>query len=382
MLRNIKLKYVIIIIMTICFFYITQIYCYAENNNISDKIKAVALSGYAYEHQIVISLVVCLLCIITFILIHYNRKLKKMAKQNMRLSDKRINIALDQTKMIVWEYDFANKRITRTNGNKENRPLGNKIENVPESFIEAGYIHSESAEEFLKMFDCILRGEKSASGLFKVSKIENNKLCKDKNLWMEIKITNIFDRKGKPIRAIGVEVDVTEKVNEELRLKDKASRDDLTGLLNRTSFQAYVQEFLDKEYQKDLISALITIDIDDFKKANDTYGHLYGDEVLKGVAKKITKSFRKGDLLGRLGGDEFVIFIKNVNSYDVIEEKAKQLCKDLVFEKQDLITTCSVGIAIVPNKHIEYDSLYKVADESMYEAKRSGKCTYVIEGIG
>lgn len=381
MYKNKKLKYIAIVIMIIVFYSFIQNYCYAENNNIRDKIKVGYFSGYPYEYQILIFVIICLLCIVTFMLIHYNRKLKKISKQEMKLSDKRINIALEQTKMFVWEYDISSKRIIRTNGNKENMALGDKIKNAPESLIESGYIYSESAEEFLKMFDKILKGAKTASGLFKVAKIENDKQSTDKYIWIEIKITNIFDKNKKPIRAIGLEVDVTEKVNEELKLKDKASKDDLTNLLNRTSFQAFVLEFLEKEYQKELISALIIIDIDDFKKANDRYGHLYGDEVLKGIASKMTNFFRMGDLLGRLGGDEFVVFIKNVKSYEVIEDKAKQICESLVFEKEDLVTTCSVGIAIVPNRYVEYDALYKAADESMYEAKRSGKGAYVIEGI-
>nr|WP_315021444.1 diguanylate cyclase [uncultured Aminipila sp.] len=333
---------------------------------------------YVYKYPVLTLTVICILWLGIFMVIYCNRKLERTVKQEIQLSDKKIHIALAQTNMLVWDYDLANKRIIRTKTSKNWMGLDDRVENVPESFIESGYVHPECAEEFLKMFEHIAKGEKVASGVFRLKKVGTDGQWTDKYIWVETKITNIFDKNGKPIRAVGLTEDVTDKVNEELRLKEKASRDPLTNLLNRTSFQACVQEFLEKEYQEDLVSALIILDTDDFKMANDTYGHIYGDEVLRDIALKLTKSFRTGDFIGRLGGDEFIIFMKNANSYEMVEKKAKQICNSLVFEKDDLITTCSVGIVIVPNKYVDYELLYKYADEAMYEAKKCGKCRYVI----
>lgn len=333
---------------------------------------------YVYKYPVLTLTVICILWLVICMAIYCNRKLERTVKQEIQLSDKKIHIALAQTNMLVWDYDLANKRIIRTKTSKNWRGLEDRVENVPESFIESGYVHPECTEEFLKMFDNIAKGEKVASGVFRLKKVETDGQWTDQYIWVETKITTIFDKNGKPIRAVGLTEDVTEKVNEALRLKEKASRDPLTNLLNRTSFQAYVQEFLEKEYQEDSVSALIILDTDDFKMANDTYGHIYGDEVLREIADKLAKSFRTGDFIGRLGGDEFIIFMKNANSYEMVEKKAKQICNSLVFEKDDLITTCSVGIVIVPNRYVDYELLYKYADEAMYEAKKCGKCRYVI----
>lgn len=333
---------------------------------------------FIYKYPVLIVTVICVLWLGIFMVIYCNRKLERTVKQEIQLSDKKIHIALAQTNMLIWDYDLANRRIIRTKTSKNWMGLEDRVENVPESFIKSGYVHPDSIEEFLRMFENIEKGEKVASGVFRIKKVGNDGQWADEYIWVETKITNIFDKNGKPIRAVGLTEDVTEKVNEELRLKDKASRDPLTNLLNRTSFQACVQEFLQKEYQEDLISALLIIDTDDFKMANDTYGHIYGDEVLRTLAAKLTKTFRTGDFIGRLGGDEFIIFMKNANSYEMVEKKAKQICNNLVFEKDDLITTCSVGIVIVPNKYVDYELLYKYADEAMYEAKKCGKCRYVI----
>lgn len=333
---------------------------------------------YVYKYPVLILTVICILWLGIFMVIYYNRKLERTVKQEIQLSDKKIHIALAQTNMLIWDYDLANKRIIRTKTSKNWRGLEDRVENVPESFIESGYVHPDSKEQFLKMFEKIEEGEKVASGLFQLRKAAIDGQWTNKYIWVETKITNIFDKNGKPIRAVGLTEDVTEKVNEELRLKEKASRDPLTNLLNRTSFQACVQEFLQKEYQEDSVSALIILDTDDFKKANDTHGHIYGDDVLRAIALKLAKSFRTGDFIGRLGGDEFIIFMKNANSYEMVERKAKLICDNLVFEKEGLITTCSVGIVIVPNKYVDYDLLYKYADEAMYEAKNCGKCRYVI----
>ncbi|QHI72188.1 diguanylate cyclase domain-containing protein [Aminipila terrae] len=333
---------------------------------------------YVYKYPVLTSVVICSLWMGIFMFMYFNRKLEKKVKQEIDLSDKRIHIALAQTSLVVWDYDLANKTIIRTKGSKIWVGLGDKIENVPQCFIEAGYVHPDCSEEFLKMFDNILKGAKVASGVFKLKKIEIDRQWSGYYIWVEIKITNIFNESGKPIRAVGLAEDVTEKVNEELRLKERASKDPLTNLLNRTSFQACVQDFLKKEYQEDSVSALLILDTDDFKRVNDTYGHFYGDEILKAIALKLTRLFRSEDFIGRLGGDEFIVFMKNTSSYEIVEKKAKQICRDLVFEKGGLTTTCSIGVVIVPNRYVDYDMLYKYADEAMYGAKKCGKCRYVI----
>lgn len=347
-------------------------------NNILFDGKQEEFFDFIYKYPVLILTVICFLWLGIFTVIYCNKKLERTVKQEIQLSDKKIHIALAQTNLLIWDYDLANKRIIRTKPSKNWMGLEDRVENVPESFIESGYVHPDSVEEFLRMFEKIAEGEKVATGLFQLRKAGSDGQWTDKYIWVETKITNIFDKNGKPIRAVGLTEDVTDKVNEELRLKEKASRDPLTNLLNRTSFQACVQEFLEKEYQEELISALLIIDTDDFKMANDTYGHIYGDEVLRAIATRLTKTFRTGDFIGRLGGDEFIIFMKNANSYETVEKKAKQICNNLVFEKDDLITTCSVGIVIVPNKYVDYELLYKSADEAMYEAKKYGKCRYVI----
>ncbi|QAT41798.1 transporter substrate-binding domain-containing diguanylate cyclase [Aminipila luticellarii] len=333
---------------------------------------------YVYKYPIFTLAVICLLWMGILLVIYRNRKLERTVKKELQLNDEKIHIALAQTNMIVWEFDLVNKCIVRTKGTKSWIGMKDKMDNVPQSLIESGYVHPDSADAFVKMFQDILAGAKVASGLFKLKKRERDGGWAGQYIWEEIKMTNLFDEDGKAIRAVGLAEDVTDKINEELRLKDKASRDALTNLLNRTSFQAYVQDFLQKEYQKESISALIILDTDDFKRANDTHGHFYGDEVLKSIALKLTKLFRTEDLVGRLGGDEFIIFMKNAGSFENVEKKAKQICNSLVFEKDSLVTTCSAGIAIVPNGYVNYDLLYKYADEAMYEAKKCGKCRYVI----
>ncbi|MFV0516701.1 MAG: diguanylate cyclase domain-containing protein [Aminipila sp.] len=343
--------------------------------------KKAGVLDYIYKYPITSVIGVCFFwASIIFITSRY-RQFRKKVSREIHLNDERIHIALAQTNMIVWDFDIEKRIIIRAKGSKTWLGFGDIIQNVPECIIEAGHIHPECIDEFREMFEKIIKGEKVSSGIFKISKNKNSIDWKKDYVWYEIKITNIYDQDGKTIRAVGLVEDVTAKVKEELRLRDKASRDPLTNLLNRTSFQAYVQEFLNKEYREDLISALILIDTDDFKIANDTYGHFYGDEVLRGIASRLTKCFRTGDFIGRLGGDEFIIFMKNAKSYEIVEEKAKQICNSLVFEKDDLITTCSVGIIIVPNKYADYNMLYKYADEAMYEAKKYGKCRYVIYDI-
>ena len=122
------------------------------------------------------------------------------------------------------------------------------------------------------------------------------------------------------------------------------------------------------------------MDLDCFKQINDTFGHQYGDQVLKDVSQTLTKTFRHNDLIGRMGGDEFAIMILNVSDFSVIEHTVQQLLKELhkSYEQngKTVEVSASLGIVTAPEHGTTFEELYQKSDQMLYEVKRSVKNGY------
>lgn len=164
------------------------------------------------------------------------------------------------------------------------------------------------------------------------------------------------------------------KQNKELQ--SKAETDLLTDLLNKVSTEKKIQEYLDGE-GKDKVCMMCVLDVDNFKKINDTMGHAFGDEVLSSLGKRIRSEFRVTDIVGRIGGDEFIIFLKDLKDDVIIEREAKRIesfFKDFqVGSYTKYSPTASIGAAIYPRDAHDYESLYKAGDTALYKAKKRGK---------
>ena len=177
----------------------------------------------------------------------------------------------------------------------------------------------------------------------------------------------------------GTLVNMTSWKNEVDRWKEKANRDALTGLFNREYFERFAITQLERENLSS--AAIVFIDIDDFKHVNDTLGHMFGDDVLCCVAKRILGVFRHSDVAARYGGDEFVVFVGAI-SRETLEERLQQLCD--VFRhpyRSDTIEyqiSGSIGGAMYPQDGTDYETLLDRADCALYEAKKRGKDQYVL----
>ncbi len=158
--------------------------------------------------------------------------------------------------------------------------------------------------------------------------------------------------------------------------------DALTKLWNRR----YLEEMLQMEFKRarrynhDL--SLIVVDLDHFKKINDTYGHIAGDEVLKEVAKRIKKSLRETDFVGRYGGEEIVVILPETDAekaFNIAQKIKKALeSEPVLFNGTEIKVTASLGISQLRKEHNCYERLFHEADEALYEAKRRGRNTIVV----
>ena len=160
------------------------------------------------------------------------------------------------------------------------------------------------------------------------------------------------------------------------KLKEKARIDGLTGLFLKRFFieKLYSEIERAKRYNTDFY--IMMLDIDHFKKINDTYGHLIGDEVLKRTAATIMNSLRHGDFAGRYGGEEFIVLLPTISREKIIEiaEKIRKSIKDVVFkaDKKSFSITISIGLAKY-NKGMDIDTLVGNADSALYKAKNTGR---------
>ncbi|MDO4188293.1 MAG: GGDEF domain-containing protein [Lachnospiraceae bacterium] len=159
-------------------------------------------------------------------------------------------------------------------------------------------------------------------------------------------------------------------------LQNKADTDLLTDLYNKVATERMIKEYLAGE-GKDSVSMLFVLDVDDFKKINDTRGHAFGDQVLSSLGHQIRTWFRLNDILGRIGGDEFMIFVKDVKDPEVIRREGSRIMQFFegfnVGEYSKYSPTASVGGAVYPNDGNDFESLYKAADKAVYKSKKEGK---------
>ena len=160
--------------------------------------------------------------------------------------------------------------------------------------------------------------------------------------------------------------------------------DKLTKLYNKTTTENIcklkLKEF-DNLDEPRAIMAFFIIDLDHFKRVNDTFGHQFGDKVLIEFSKKIRGIFRPNDCIGRFGGDEFIVIIENLPSTDIVIRKAeaiKKIACDLTIDGIHAGISASIGISIVPQHGTVYENLFKAADEALYRVKASGRNDYLI----
>ncbi len=176
------------------------------------------------------------------------------------------------------------------------------------------------------------------------------------------------------------------RIEHEEHLQTLAHRDTLTNLSNRVFFTEMGNKLLQLNSRNNLMSGLLFLDLDGFKKINDAHGHATGDHVLKTVAERIPARLRESDLTARLGGDEFAILIQEINGYEALSTIAQNLIDTI----NETITfndiECHVGVSIggaffTSEKNITLEKLLCEADNAMYEAKKAGKNDYVIKRI-
>lgn len=175
--------------------------------------------------------------------------------------------------------------------------------------------------------------------------------------------------------VIGKCTDIHEEITELDLLKQTANFDDVTGLYRRKYARTRIKEIIEKEHSANKIYALMLFDLDFFKNANDLYGHMFGDKVLRAVAQKVKRSVRNSDIIARIGGDEFLLFVEYKADITPVAERIFQSIGGMY---QDFHICASMGVALAPTHATEYEDLFHCADQALYAAKHKGRNCYCI----
>lgn len=252
----------------------------------------------------------------------------------------------------------------------------NRIANVNQKFLD--FFSIESAKEILGCFRSRVRAIAIKDHQFKQvgDHLEIRSWKKGEELIFESYEREIVDMFQNRIGMLVIYRDVTSERNSKQQLERSANTDELTGLYNRRYFYSQLPETVATG------SALLFVDLDDFKKVNDTYGHRAGDDALRLTAQLLKKHFSDA-ITSRIGGDEFVLYLPKAQSVEQVATRACRLQKAMrsVFTKDTPWhgLSASIGVVVADTADIGRDELVRRGDIAMYEAKRQGKnrvCQY------
>ncbi|GGD34528.1 putative bifunctional diguanylate cyclase/phosphodiesterase [Aureimonas glaciei] len=193
-----------------------------------------------------------------------------------------------------------------------------------------------------------------------------------KQLWFNLTGHPVHSGDGHMSGFRGIGRDITERYEADLKLAFLAKHDGLTGLLNRKEFVGRVAKFCEEGRR----FVLASIDLDNFKKTNDTYGHHLGDELLVTVANRIKSALRPSDEGGRLGGDEFAVLIADADlekGATASVRLSELIAERLVFRGHSVTPSASIGVAALEDTADDASRLFFKADLALYRAKAEGK---------
>ncbi len=196
--------------------------------------------------------------------------------------------------------------------------------------------------------------------------------------WLGISV--VRDAAGRISHYLGIFTDITERKASEARIEYMAHHDGLTGLPNRSLFRERFAMAVAYALRSGSKAALLLIDLDRFKAINDSLGHGVGDDLLRGVAKRLQESVRDTDTVSRQGGDEFLVVLSDLHDIDAIGQVVGKMLeageRPFFIQGQEVGVSLSVGVAVCPDDGEDFDTLLKMAETAMYHAKEAGRNTY------
>lgn len=325
---------------------------------------------------------------------------RKRMEEILRESEERLRFIADNTADVIWQMD-RNFTMLYINESDE------KLRGIPREQVIGKPAICLFSEEYAAYFASLAeermrqeaQGIQTGTYVYEAQQRRADGTC----IWVEVVSTPQRNEHGKIIFFTGVTRDISErkkaeqtlkatnaKLSEQLQqiqalqtaLQEQAIRDSLTGLFNRRYFDEVVERELSRAQREGYPVTFVLLDLDHFKKINDTYGHQAGDEALKSIAKILRDTSRGSDIASRFGGEEFLLLLPNLSLEDAhkrAEAWRQRLANtEIHFGQFHFFITASIGLAAYPTHGRRAEDLVRHADKALYQAKTSGRNQVII----
>jgi diguanylate cyclase (GGDEF)-like protein/PAS domain S-box-containing protein len=296
------------------------------------------------------------------------------AAEAVRESEERYRQLFENATDIVYEHDLQGN-FTSFNRAAENL-LGYSNADLP-GLTVSDVIDPGDLGRAHFMFEAKLSGESGTTYELLLSRRDGGKLH------VEVS-SQIIVKGGRPIAVQGIARDITVRKSVEDRLRHEALHDSLTGLPNRVLFHDRLLAAAAAARRSGHTISVLLLDLDRFKPVNDTFGHGYGDEVLRDLAQSVACVLRESDTVARIGGDEFAVLLAETDppgALQVAEKLIQAITQPRTIAGRSISVGTSIGISLYPDHADDVDLLLQQADAAMYDAKRSG-CGYRLFSAG
>lgn len=291
------------------------------------------------------------------------------------VSEDRYRNISEMSDNIIFEWNFKTNEVVFSNNFNKKFSYRAPSNHFGDSFLLKAKIHPDDLDRYRSDLDQLEKGKNFERNEYRIKNIYGD------FIWVLMRTATLKDNDGKPVKVVGVMVDIDRGKKSEQQLTERASFDALTELYNRETIENQIDNEISLSEMRKSEMAVLFIDVDDFKHYNDNYSHATGDQVLKFLAKTIKTEVDGIGFAGRYGGDEFIVLLRNAETNDpalfaqrIIAKLNEGFDADI---GERLTVSVSIGIALIKdnyNTRVEY--LIGKADDAMYSVKKSGKSNY------
>jgi diguanylate cyclase (GGDEF)-like protein/PAS domain S-box-containing protein len=302
---------------------------------------------------------------------------RKAAEADLIRSRERLDLALSASRLALWDWDLIHDTIYFNIGWSD--LLGAPAREWTFSGEEIyALVHPDDQEHYDRTLSAVLQGASEQFDCeYRVQRLDGEWV------WLQARgrVTEASEE-GEPRRLTGTSADISERKAAEARAEYLATRDSLTGLPNRVLMLDRLEQSTVNAIRKQSGVGLLVIDLDSFKTINDSLGHEFGDDLLTQVAGRIASCLRATDTLARIGGDEFAVILENLEvdgqrgAQHVAEKIIAAMSQAYVVRGHVLNTSCSMGISLHPLDARDSQSLMRLADVALHDAKQRGRNMY------
>ena len=291
------------------------------------------------------------------------------------VSEDRYRNISEMSDNIIFEWNFKTNEVVFSNNFNKKFSYRAPSNHFGDSFLLKAKIHPDDLDRYRSDLDQLEKGKNFERNEYRIKNIYGD------FIWVLMRTATLKDNDGKPVKIVGVMVDIDRGKKSEQQLTERASFDALTELYNRETIENRIDNEISLSEMRKSEMAVLFIDVDDFKHYNDNYSHATGDQVLKFLAKTIKTEVDGIGFAGRYGGDEFIVLLRDAETNDpalfaqrIIAKLNEGFDADI---GERLTVSVSIGIALIKdnyNTRVEY--LIGKADDAMYSVKKSGKSNY------